>query len=51
MLTGVSHMGFTVADVRSAAAFYERLFGAPRMSGESTTRRTPPTRSAIRARA
>ncbi|GAA1845320.1 VOC family protein [Actinomadura bangladeshensis] len=29
MLTGVSHMGFTVADLDSAAAFYERLFGAP----------------------
>jgi catechol 2,3-dioxygenase-like lactoylglutathione lyase family enzyme len=29
MLTGVSHMGFTVADLDAAAAFYERLFGAP----------------------
>ncbi|GAA3952206.1 hypothetical protein GCM10023085_38440 [Actinomadura viridis] len=29
MLTGVSHIGFTVADVNAAAAFYERLFGRP----------------------
>ncbi|WP_141579076.1 VOC family protein [Actinomadura sp. WMMA1423] len=29
MLTGVSHMGFTVADVGAAAGFYQRLFDAP----------------------
>ncbi|MFA1546991.1 VOC family protein [Actinomadura chokoriensis] len=29
MLTGVSHMGFTVADVSAAAAFYERLLSGP----------------------
>jgi catechol 2,3-dioxygenase-like lactoylglutathione lyase family enzyme len=29
MLIGISHTGFTVADVRAAASFYERLFGGP----------------------
>lgn len=29
MFRGVSHIGFTVGDVKKAAAFYEALFGYP----------------------